>query len=382
MLILDLIVGGLIALMVGWGVSRGLTVSTLALAGFAAGAVLGARLAPLLLNGGLHSTYAPAVALPGSLLVGGVAAALVERFGLRLHNRLNLGTANPIAGALVGGCVGLAAAWILGTVLLQVGSLGDQVRRSAILSRLNGLLAPPGPLPAPELASSDPFPTLEGPSPAVAPVDPRVTTEPGVRAASRSVLRIAVHGCNQGSGGTGWIAADGVVATTAHVVAAEDFTTVRFRDRGPPEPATPIWFDAKNDIALLRVPGVGGVPALPLVNAPKAGTPAAMIGFPGGRWAIRPARLGATSMTLDGFLRQPPGHRLPREFSNKLFGRPVTPVAGRAEPGNSGSPVVDGRGRVLATLFGGGGYTGLGVPNKFLRFALRHAGPPVGTGSC
>ncbi len=380
MLIVDLIVGGLIALMVGWGFSRGLTVTTLAMAGFAAGAVLGSRLAPLLLNGGLHSTYAPEVALPGALLLGALAAAVVERFGLRLRHRLDrLGPANPVGGALLGACLGLVAAWMLGTVVMQVSSLGDQVRRSAILSRLDALLPPPGPAPVSEVASSDPFPTLEGPGPPVAALDPQVTREPGVRAATRSVVKISVLYCNHGKGGTGWIAADGIVATNAHVVAAEDVTSVRFRDRGPPYPATPIWFDPKNDIALLRVPGVKGVPALSLAGDPRAGSSAAMIGFPGGNWAVRPTRLGVTSRYIEGFLG---GHPLPREFSNKLFGRPITPFSGRAEPGNSGSPLVDGRGRVLTTAFGGGHYNGLGVPNAFVRSALRRAGPPVGTGPC
>lgn len=380
MLIVDLIVALLIALTVGWGFRRGLTVNTLALGGFAAGAVLGSRLGPLVLNGGLRSAYAPALALPGALLVGAVAAALVERFGFRVRHRLDrLGPGSPIAGALLGGCLGVVGAWILGTAVLQLGSLGDQVRRSAILSRLNAVLPPPGPVPTVQVASADSFPTLQGrvPLPGAA-VDPQVTSAPAVRAASRSVLRVVVQYCNQSKGGTGWIAANGIVATNAHVVAAEDLISVRFRDRGPPYSATPIWFDPKNDIALLRVPGVKGVPALPLGD-PTSGSSAAIIGFPGGNWEIRPTRLGPTSNTFEGFLG---GHPLPREFSTKLFGRSITPFAGRSEPGNSGSPLVDDRGRVLATVFGGGGYTGLGVPNAFLRVALRRAGPAVGTGPC
>ncbi|MDQ6745825.1 MAG: CvpA family protein [Actinomycetota bacterium] len=383
-LIVDLIVAGLIAVMAFWGFSRGLTVGTLALAGFGAGAVLGSRLAPLILHGGQSSTYAPEVALPGALLLGAVVAAVVERIGLRLHlhRRLDrLGAASPIAGALLGGCLGLVAAWLLGAVAIQVGSPGNQVRRSAILGRLDALLPPPGPAPAPAPKVAVSLPTFEGPPPAVGPADPRVTSSPGVRRAARSVVEIGVSGCGQAGIGSGWIAADGVVVTAGHVVVAGHAFRVRFKVGGETYPATPIWFDPRNDVGILRVPGVKGVPALPLVRGPRDGTPAAVLGFPLGRWKVRPARLGATSSTYVGHLSagEPIG------VSGNLYGRLITSFAGLGEPGNSGGPLVDGRGRVLTTVFGGpsaGRQYGYGVANAVVRSALRRAGPRVGTGPC
>jgi len=377
-LIVDLIVGGLIAVAVIWGFVHGLTVTTLALAGFGAGAVLGARLAPLLLHGGESSTYAPEVALPGALLVGALSAAVVERFGLRLRRRLGgVGPASRIGGVLLGACLGLTAAWVLGSVALQVGSLGGQVRRSAILGRLDALLPPPGPAPATKVAYS--LPTFAGPPPAVAPADPRVTGAAGVRRAGRSVVEIGGVACGHSGEGSGWVAADGVVATVAHVVAGGSVFMVRFKVGGKIYRGAPIWFDPRNDIAMLRVPGVKGAATLPLVRGPKPGTPAAVLGFPLGEWKVRPARLGATSSTYVG--------RLSGELngvSNNLYGRLITSFAGKAEPGVSGGPLVDGRGRVLTTLFAGtvGGGYGWGVSNTLVRSALRRAGPRVGTGPC
>ncbi|MDQ6777928.1 MAG: trypsin-like peptidase domain-containing protein [Actinomycetota bacterium] len=381
MLVLDLILGAAIASMVLWGFSRGVTVSTLALAGFAAGAVLGSRLAPLVLHGGLHSTYAPEVAIPGALLVGALSAALVERLGLRLRARLHrLGVTSPIGGAVLGGALALVAVWTVGIVAAQVNSLRGDVRRSAILSRLDAVLAPPGPPLSPKAVFSDPFPTYQGPSLAAGPINPLVTHTPAVRAASRSVVKVEVVYCNTVKSGTGWIAANGIVATNAHVAAAAEIAAVHFRGVTRSYPATPIWFDPKNDIALLRVPGVRSVPALTMVAHPRAGTEAATIGFPGGLWADRPALLGGTNALYTGVLNA--RETLPREFSHVLFGRLITGFSGRSEPGSSGSPVLDGHGRVLATVFGGGAGTGLAVPNTFVRYALRHAGPRVGTGPC
>ena len=58
----------------GAGLRRG----ALALAGFAAGAWLGTRIAPLVLEGGRESTWAPAFALVGAIVAGGVLAASFE----------------------------------------------------------------------------------------------------------------------------------------------------------------------------------------------------------------------------------------------------------------------------------------------------------------
>ena len=59
-------------------------------------------------------------------------------------------------------------------------------------------------------------------------------------------------------------------------------------------------------------------------------------------------------------------------------------MVARAVGGNSGGPVVDLRGRVVAVLFASRspGYTAYGVPASTVRRALRRAEDPVGTGGC
>jgi S1-C subfamily serine protease len=371
MLSVDIIAIALIAGMAALGARTGLA-GVLPLAGFAAGAVAGALLAPLLLHDGADAEFALVFALPGALLLGALLAAAVERRTPRLRRRLGRrARADTAGGAILAGCVGAVAAWLLGAGLVQVDALRDPIGDSTVVGGLNALLPPPGPKPPPR-RPFDPLPVVAGRGPAIPAADPRLTTDPQVRIADRSVVRIGVITACGGGSGSGWIAADGVVVTNAHVVHAADALSVRVRGSGPPHPARTIWFDQANDLALLRVPALRGVPALPIVRRPRAGTPGAELGFPHGRHAIRAARIGPTTTRERGLM------------GGDLGPRSVTTFRGNPEPGSSGGPVVDSRGRVLTTVFalGTGTYGGFGVPNRFVSAALRGAGPPVDTGSC
>ena len=376
---LDLIIIAFTVLMAVWGYQQGLIAGALSLAGFAAGAFIGSRLGPLLLDDGSHSPYAPLFALLGALLIGGLFASGLELLGFHLRRRLGdrLGLVDGVGGAVLVACLGLFLAWVGGSVALQTPGareLREPIQRSTILKQLNDVLPPSGAI-LKALARFDPFPSVTGPSANVAPPDSRIARAPDVRAAGRSVVRVLGTACGLGVQGSGWVAGRGIVVTNAHVVAGQDDTTVHPSGDGPGLEADAIWFDPRNDLSILRVSGLSGRPALRMnVNA-DPGLPAAVLGFPeNGPLDVEAARLGqtATVITQDAYGRGP-------------VQRTITSLRGLVRPGNSGGPAVDGAGRVVTTIFAAATSrrrTGFGVPDSVVRNALRRARGPVDTGPC
>jgi S1-C subfamily serine protease len=375
---LDLIIVGFTLLMAVWGYAQGLLVGALSLIGFVAGAFLGSRLGPLVLQQGAKSPYAPMFALLGALLLGGLLAAALEFVGsgFRLRMGRSLGTLDGLGGAALVACLALALVWILSAVVLHapgVGQLRPDVRRSKIVQVLTTTLPPSGPI-LNALSRLDPVPTIRGPVPDVRAPSARITRDTQVRAAGRSVVRVTGTACGLGIQGTGWVAGDGIVVTAAHVVAGESDTSIERRD-GSTADAQAIWYDTHNDLAILRASGVSGVPALRLDPSASPGTSAAILGYPeNGPFEARPGRLGATETvtTEDSYGRGPTERR-------------VTSLRGRVRSGNSGGPLVDGDGDVVTTIFAAaasGANTGYGVPAGIIRQSLARASGPVDTGPC
>ena len=376
----DLIAGAVVVGALAWGFWAGLG-RTMTPAAFAAGAVGGALAAPLVLREGQESSYALVVAVTGALLAGALLGAIVERWTFRLRRRLRrVGLASSIAGALLGGASGLAAVWLVAAVIVQVDALRDRVEDSEIVAQLDAVVTPPGPAKPARERPFQAFAIVEGPEPRIRAVDPKVVRALPVRLADRRVVKVrTVTACGTVVG-SGWIGGDGLVVTNAHVAFAAEVASVQVQGFGEGLAATPVFYDPSNDIALLRVPLLRGTPPLPILQRPKENTAGAIIGFPLSRHRIGAGRIGATSTEFKGRL----AYTIPG-FPRGLSGRLVTAYRGFALPGNSGGPIVDRRGRVLATISigwreRGGGYA---VPNRFVRSALRRAGTKrVRTGSC
>jgi S1-C subfamily serine protease len=369
-----------------FGFRQGFVVGVLSFGGFALGAFLGTRLGPQLLPKGSASPYAPAFGLLGALLGGAILASGLEGLGFRLRRFMiipGMGLIDGMLGALLGMALALGIVWIVAAVAGQTvgqAQLRADIQRSAILRRLNDVLPPSGAI-LNALARLDPIPSITGPSPDVAAPEPAVAHAPGVRSASRSVVRVDGTACGLAIEGSGWVAALDTVVTNAHVVAGEQDTSVEIDGQQPSLPATPIAFDPTNDLAVLYVPGLD-LPSLSLVGAPESGTAGAILGYPeNGPFDVQPGRIGRTQDVVTQ-----------NAYGEGPVTRLLTPLRGLVRPGNSGGPLVGVDGRVLTTVFaatvGSSPRGGYGVANETVTMELREAlgreraGVQVGTGQC
>jgi S1-C subfamily serine protease len=364
-----------------YGYMRGFIIGALSLIGFAIGAFIGSRVGPLVLADRAHSPYAPIFGLFGAVIAGAILATGFEGIGARVRGALHvpgLDTADGALGAVLTACVALGIAWIAGAVALQTpgsGSLRRDVQRSFVLRHLNDLLPPSGTI-LHALARVDPLPAIAGPTANVPAPRAAIARDPDVAAAAPKVVRVVGTACGLGVEGSGWVADHGEVVTNAHVVAGESDTSVQFAGDGQDLPARVVYFDPRNDVAILRVDGLNAG-SLSLERDPKAETSAAILGYPeNGPYTVRAARIASEQDVLsdDAYGRGP-------------IRRKILPLRGVVRPGNSGGPLVDTHGHVVGTVFastrGASGRGGLAVPNDVVRDALAHAGSgSVSTQGC
>lgn len=371
----DLVVLAVVAVAALLGLRRGLIGSALSAAGIMVGAIVGARVAPHLLRGGATSPYTPLIGLAGAA----VGAFLLETIGTMVGRLVRRGISfsplralDAVGGLLFGAATGLALVWVAGAVALHLPGqteLRRTVQQSTVLAALNEVVPPARLMEA--IQRVDPFPAIAGPLAPVDPPDAGVLRRPGVRAAAPSVVRILGNACGLAVSGSGWVARPELVVTAAHVVAGQDRATVETVG-GQRVEAEPVAFDRRNDVAVLRAPGLRAR-ALRLSD-PAPGETVAILGYPdGGPFARAAGRLGRTTtvLTSDAYGEGP-------------VARTVTALRGRVRHGNSGGPAINARGEVETTVFAArvGTDGGYGVPPAPVRAALAGARGGVSTGPC
>jgi uncharacterized membrane protein required for colicin V production len=368
---LDLLIALFVFLVVVRGARTGLLAGVFSLVGVVLGASLGSRVAPYLLAEGENPLFRAGITLVSIITFAVLGEITARAVGGAIKTLLSSPASEAldgIGGAALGLALSLVLVWAIGVFALQsppLAGVHPAVEESRIMRLLNERI--PSELLTRAVAELRPLPQIQGPEADVALPNGRLARDPEVRAAGAQTVRVSSIACDYGVEASGWVAAPNLVVTNAHVVAGEAVTRVQPGGTGPRRRAEVVLFDDRNDVAILRVRGLGLKPM-----------PTAVLGFPeNGPLDIQPARTGATRPVIsrDAYNRGP-------------VERTVTSFRVYVRPGNSGGPVVNGDGEVVATVFASradSNDSGYGIPSHLVQRRLAAAAgrtEPVSTGGC
>lgn len=377
---LDLFIGLFVLLVVVRGARTGFLAGVFSLVGVVVGAAVGSRVAENLLPEGESAVFGAGITLASILAFAVLGDIIARAVGGSIRSRLTGPTSSALdglGGAALGMALSLTLVWAVGVFALQTPPLAGihpALQNSKVIGELNQRM--PSQMLTTAVAQLNPLPQIRGPEVDLAAPEGSILEDPEVLAATAGAVRITGIACGYGVEGSGWVAAPDLVVTNAHVVAGEAATQVQPGGIGGTYGADVVLFDERNDIAVLRVPGIGIEP-LPIAEA-RPGEASAVIGFPGnGPLDVQPARTGDTRRVIssDAYNRGP-------------VERTVTSFRVAVRPGNSGGPAVNESGEVISTIFASranSDTSGYGIPSQIVEQHLNTASDryaPVSTGPC
>ncbi len=368
------------------GVTQGAALQVLSFGGFWIGLVVGAALAPVFARAS-DSAFAGAfislVLFLGLALLGGAVGRYLGTHAWSALQRLKLGAADAAMGALVAVVAALAAVWLL-AILLTAGptrNLSRQINRSTIVQALVDRL-PPAPSVfsrLQHLISVTPFPRVfEGIEPIPSgPIDVpgNAVVQAAVNRAQRSTVRIFGVGCGGVQTGSGFVIGSGLVMTNAHVIAG--IQSPQVQDAAGQHRSTPVLFDSKLDVAVLRTTGLAGRPLPIATNVARRGQGGAVLGYPGGGgFSAGPAAVQRQFSAIGRDI-----------YGGALTRRDVYQLQAAIRQGNSGGPFVRQDGTVLGVIFAASTTDqdiGYALTSKEIapKITQARASGPVSTGPC
>ncbi len=358
-----------------------------AASGFFGGLFIGRGLEPYVLN--LAHNTADRAIITIITMLGTALLFLVfgEYLGLNLKHRLlnkQLNKADNGLGSLLSVVSLLLSIWLMASIASSLPFTGVQtaVNNSRLIATLNRLL-PPAPTVIANLShlidpngfpdvfiGNEPNPHAKVNLPALGDLAAAVNND------KSSVVRIRGQGCGGIVSGSGFVAGNSYVATNAHVVAGISHPYVQ--DNNGTHPATVIWFDPDLDFAVLRAGNLAGKPLVISTSNVIAGTPAAVLGYPGG----------------GDFTADPAAvlHQI-KAMGRNIYGssrtiRDIYEVQADVIPGNSGGPLVAQDGSVIGVIFAQStsyDHVGYALTTAKVSSELKQAvtyNRPVSTGDC
>jgi S1-C subfamily serine protease len=316
--------------------------------GMVLGAVIGARLLTPILERIETATETQALLIVFGTLLGcafiGQAIGLVV--GQKAHRFLPFGgvrQADRLAGAGAGALGVVLALWLLLPIMAEKsGWFALQARTSEVAAYVDEHLPAPPNTALRRFVTEGQFARVfEGlePAPDVGP-PPAASglTEEIVDRVVTSTAKVSGVACRRIQDGSGFVVADELVVTNAHVVAGESETLVE-RDDGSEVRATVVAFDPARDLAVLRAPGLDR-PGLPLGDTDPGDT-GAVFGHPGGGpLRIAPFQVGREVRATGTDI-----------YDDARTERDVLVLAASLRPGDSGGALIDPAGAVVGVAF-------------------------------
>ncbi|MTD55950.1 MarP family serine protease [Amycolatopsis pithecellobii] len=378
------------------GARQGIVIALPALVGVIGGAILGIRLAPLIVD--LFQNPAAKVAFAVAVVV--FLVALGETLGVWVGRRIKhaiksrvntdkLSGIDQTLGAIVQAVVVFVVAWLIAVPLTGVAALpglAKAINNSAVLGAVDKAMpAAAEGLPADlrKLLDASGFPSIVDPFQKtqineIAPPDATLQNSGIVQQLRGSVLKIrgTASSCSRALEGSGFVVAPQRVMTNAHVVAGTDETAVETSQGRLP--ARVVYFDPEVDVAVLAVPRLQAAPLTIAPSPAKAGDSAIVLGYPlDGPYTATAGRI-RNEITLQG----------PDIYDSRTVRRDVFTVRAQVRSGNSGGPLVSPDGDVIGVVFGASvedADTGFTLTTKQVNPVIEAAptlSARVSTGSC
>jgi len=384
-------IDGIIILILGVTVFRGFELGFVrqlfSTAGFFLGLGLGVLLEPATVRLVDTDTAKSIVALITTLGGGFLLLSVGEYVGIILKKKLtikHIDTVDNFLGTGLAFVSVLVAVWLSAAIAQStpLPDLQQDMENSRIVSWLNehgppaptviaglGKLIDPNGFPK-VFSGSEPVPPSDVPLPELGDL------ETAVKADAASVVKVEGQGCGGIVEGSGFVVADGMIVTNAHVVAGINKPYVV--DSNGTRTATAIWFNPNLDLAVLRTTKLAGKPLQLNTTEADKGTPAAVLGYPGGGGFSAKA-----AAILDKFIAT--GRNI---YDRGDVEREVYEVRAEIIPGNSGGPLIAKDGSVIGVVFAestsydkvGYALTTAAVTKDITKAKAQNQ--PVSTGSC
>jgi len=345
----------LLVLVVAYALSgywQGFITGAFATIGLLLGGLFGIWLAPTALGDANPSLMVSLGALFIVILSASLGQALFQFVGSRIRDKITwqpVRAVDAVGGAALSAVAVLLVAWALGVAISgsRIGSITPLVRDSAVLGEVDKVLpeSANGALQAfNNVVGTSFFPRyLEPFAPEriveVGPGPRRLLRDPQVEQAAASVVKVrGSNDCGRGVEGSAFLYAPNRLMTNAHVVAGVDDPEVQIGDTTLS--ADVVYYNPDIDVAVLAYDS-GDTPTLDFDRSAGAGTGVAILGYPqDGPYDVQPGRIRAQQRL-----------RSPDIYGNGTVIRDVYSIRGLIRPGNSGGPLVSGRGDVVGVVF-------------------------------